>query len=167
MRSTRPAAPVRQRCLRKRESLPERRRQTLHDSILSFRVSHRRPDPGAYDPKAPPAPYAALAKVQWERTGKEGLLLLIKPRVNFTEPPELLAYRQREAGRDFPQQATLDQFFDEEQWEAYRRFGQVVGDRIFGESTGWAPARLIREIVPEPPGRGKQAPATGGEDADA
>ena len=127
----------------------------------------RRPDPGAYDPKAPPAPYAALAKVQWERTGKEGLLLLIKPRVNFTEPPELLAYRQREAGRDFPQQATLDQFFDEEQWEAYRRFGQVVGDRIFGESTGWAPARLIREIVPEPPGRGKQALATGGEDADA
>lgn len=92
--------------------------------------------------------YAALAKIRYDLDGatplgdtSDGMLLLIKPRLNFTEPPELLAYRNREAGQDFPQQTTLDQFFDEEQWEAYRRFGEHVGTALFAKRKGsWSPA---------------------------
>ncbi|WP_199797785.1 patatin-like phospholipase family protein [Porphyrobacter sp. TH134] len=119
---------------------------------------------GAYEELAspPPAeeaerkgkamPYAALARIRYdidlarpageaEPDGPhEGLLILIKPRLNFAEPPELLAYRKREGGKDFPQQSTLDQFFDEEQWEAYRRFGEIVGEGLFADVLGkWTP----------------------------
>ena len=31
---------------------------------------------------------------------------------------------------DFPDQSTADQFFDEEQFEAYRELGYVIGDRM-------------------------------------
>jgi hypothetical protein len=94
----------------------------------------------------PAGPYAALAKISYTRKMRhdapsEGVMLLIKPRLNFSEPPELLAYKRREAGVHFPQQTTLDQFFDEEQWEAYRRFGEVVGARLF-DSDIWIPSLL-------------------------
>ena len=41
----------------------------------------------------------------------------------------------------FPQQPTADQFFDEAQWESYRKLGRTVTQRVFGEGTGpalWA-----------------------------
>jgi len=112
-----------------------------------------------------PAPYAALARLTYgldredvpdhedgaiDPAAPGPLLLLIKPRLTFAEPPELLAYRRREAGSAFPQQSTLDQYFDEEQWEAYRRFGEVVGHRLFASpATGWCPARHVRgEAMP-------------------
>lgn len=103
-----------------------------------------------------PMPYATLARIEYDldlrglksakgnATPKEGLLILIKPRLNFSEPPELLAYRKREVGTGFPQQTTLDQFFDEEQWEAYRRFGEIVGERIFDDAPGtWTPSQAL------------------------
>lgn len=114
-------------------------------------------------------PYAALARITYDiddrslardfsaPDGKEpaqGLLMLIKPRLNFTEPPELLAYQRREAGAMFPQQTTLDQFFDEEQWEAYRRFGEIVGEHLFRESrSAWSPAAALRGTVPASEGQ--------------
>ena len=75
-------------------------------------------------------PYAALARIEYD-DDSTGWLMLVKPRLSFGEPPELLAYQARSGGRDFPQQTTLDQFFDEEQWEAYRRLGELVGDALF------------------------------------
>lgn len=93
------------------------------------------PDDTAGEPRAPATHHAPAT----------GMLLLIKPRLNFTEPPELLAYQRREKGRDFPQQTTLDQVFDEEQWEAYRRFGEVVGERLFAASgAAWSPAAALQ-----------------------
>lgn len=125
-----------------------------------------------------PMPYAALAQLRYDidtvdyptyvdgtiDPAKPGpLLLLIKPRLNFTEPPELLAYQRTENGREFPQQTTLDQFFDEEQWEAYRRFGEVVGLRIFeAAAAGWTPHdHIVSPGTPggtPPPGPGSTAP---------
>jgi hypothetical protein len=32
---------------------------------------------------------------------------------------------------DFPQQTTVEQFFDEAQWESYRRLGQHIAERVF------------------------------------
>jgi hypothetical protein len=31
---------------------------------------------------------------------------------------------------DFPQETTIDQFFDEAQWESYRRLGLHTGHRV-------------------------------------
>ena len=39
---------------------------------------------------------------------------------------KLLGYKG--ANRDFPDQSTADQFFDEEQFEAYRELGYVIAD---------------------------------------
>lgn len=99
-------------------------------------------------PAEPGGPIAALATIDYgkDETGKvlpPGLLLLVKPRVAFTEPPELLAYQRRQPA--FPQQTTGDQYFDEEQWEAYRRLGELSGERLFPEArasgmTGWLPS---------------------------
>lgn len=58
------------------------------------------------------------------------LLLVIKPRLTADAPLDLLHYQATHA--DFPQESTLDQFFDEAQWESYRKLGAVSGDRIFG-----------------------------------
>lgn len=108
-------------------------------------------------PEERTGPYATLARIRYARTEggpKVGTLMLIKPRLNFSEPPELLAYRRREAGAAFPQQTTLDQFFDEEQWEAYRRFGEVVGDRLFGPAADagpWSPGETLRGAQPARP----------------
>lgn len=93
----------------------------------------------------PGGPIAALAHIEY-RCGKKATLLLIKPRLTFNEPPELLAYYTRAGGTDFPQQTTGDQFFDEEQWEAYRRLGELCGEKLFAEPkpdhSGWMPARF-------------------------
>jgi hypothetical protein len=90
-------------------------------------------------------PYAAMARIVYD-DGTKGWLMLVKPRLTFEEAPELLAYQARAAGRQFPQQTTLDQFFDEEQWEAYRRLGEVVGDTLFApvDESGTAAARRAK-----------------------
>ena len=58
------------------------------------------------------------------------ILLLIKPRLIDQAPLDLHQYQSQHA--EFPQQSTGDQFFDEAQWESYRKLGVVMGDRIFG-----------------------------------
>jgi len=94
----------------------------------------------------PGGPVATLADIEYKKSGQTGTLLLIKPRLTFTEPPELLAYHGRPGGREFPQQTTGDQFFDEEQWEAYRRLGEYCAEKLFVPPTGlpghWLPHDL-------------------------
>ncbi|MEP6935762.1 MAG: hypothetical protein ABI988_17785, partial [Nitrospirota bacterium] len=41
---------------------------------------------------------------------------------------------------EFPQETTLDQFFDEAQWESYRKLGTHIGDQLFAaipDLQGW------------------------------
>jgi len=94
------------------------------------------------DAARPGGPIAALARLTY-RSGAEGLLLLVKPRLTFREPPEVLAYSARSDCSDFPQQSTGDQFFDEVQWEAYRRLGELAGLALFqppqGAKSRWTP----------------------------
>ena len=56
--------------------------------------------------------------------GDTGTLLVLKPSLIGSEPPDILQYRARNA--KFPHQSTGDQFFDEAQWESYRRLGLHV-----------------------------------------
>lgn len=60
---------------------------------------------------------------------KDGMLVLIKPSLPRlqNEPPDILNYAERNS--PFPQQTTTDQFFDEGQFESYRRLGVFCADQ--------------------------------------
>ncbi len=101
------------------------------------------------DPSSPPAPkkedrrkrlwvesldetlslaHAALAKVNYEN-GDVSTLLYIKPTLIGDEPADVRRYHTEHPA--FPHESTADQFFDEAQWESYRRLGEHIADKIF------------------------------------
>lgn len=65
--------------------------------------------------------------------GDTGTILVFKPTIVGTEPPDVLQYRAR--NHQFPHQSTGDQFFDEAQWESYRRLGQHAARIAFSAIT--------------------------------
>jgi len=65
-------------------------------------------------------------------------IVLLKPALGDWAPEDVREYGA--AHPTFPQQSTLDQFFDEAQWESYRALGLAVGRRVFGG----AGARLLQ-----------------------
>ena len=60
------------------------------------------------------------------------LLLLLKPTVCGDEPADVLNYHS--AHDAFPQESTADQFFDEAQWESYRKLGELIAGALFREN---------------------------------
>ena len=74
-----------------------------------------------------------------------GVFVYIKPTLLGREPRDVLQYAA--ANPAFPHQTTLDQFFDESQFESYRRLGEWAieaicgaprGDMTFGDFLGCA-----------------------------
>lgn len=61
--------------------------------------------------------------------GKTTLLIVIKPRLIKDAPLDIVQYHS--ANPTFPQQSTTDQFFDDAQWESYRKLGVLIGSKIF------------------------------------
>jgi hypothetical protein len=59
---------------------------------------------------------------------EDGVLLYIKPSLNQNEPADVANYAALNA--DFPHQSTGDQWFDEPQFESYRRLGVHIIDEI-------------------------------------
>jgi len=55
----------------------------------------------------------------------KGTILFFKPVLTGDEPADVLQYRTR--NRAFPHETTSDQFYDEAQWESYRRLGEHAG----------------------------------------
>lgn len=83
-----------------------------------------------------------------ERTGT---LIVVKPNHAARVSADVLQY-----GLDndaFPQQSTADQWFDEQQWESYRRLGCISGDSLFdGEgAVGDLAAFFTRKGAPPEP----------------
>jgi hypothetical protein len=70
--------------------------------------------------------------------GDVGVLLLFKPTLTGSEPPDIAQYSARSSA--FPNESTGDQFYDEAQWESYRRLGEHAADTAFafldGAGTG-------------------------------
>jgi hypothetical protein len=60
--------------------------------------------------------------------GTRGLLLVVKPNLLGDEPSDVLQYWANHPS--FPQEPTSDQFFDEAQWESYRRLGEHTGEDL-------------------------------------
>jgi hypothetical protein len=64
------------------------------------------------------------------RDGTTGTLLMFKPTMVGNEPAEVSQYKSRNPV--FPHESTGDQFYDEAQWEAYRRLGEHAARAAFG-----------------------------------
>jgi len=70
-------------------------------------------------------------------SGDRGIILLVKPTLVGNEPDDVLQYRTRNTA--FPHESTGDQFYDESQWESYRRLGLHAARTIFrfAQSRPW------------------------------
>jgi hypothetical protein len=75
--------------------------------------------------------HSALCRICYP-DGSIGLLLYMKLSVTGNEPELIRRYRTMHP--DFPHQTTLDQFFDEEQVEAYRQLGVHVASGMFSRA---------------------------------
>lgn len=87
--------------------------------------------------------HATIARVTYPGTQKQSTILFIKPGITDDLPPDLVNYQRSK--KDFPQQSTLDQFFDEAQWESYRKLGECIASRVFDPSpdgTKWFPGKM-------------------------
>lgn len=92
---------------------------------------------------------------EWKRRdelARTGVVVLLKPAITSRdEPADIRQYKLENSL--FPQQTTVDQWFDEAQFESYRRLGEVCAGTLLKElkSPGvpYAPdavAKLIREV---------------------
>jgi len=74
--------------------------------------------------------YAVLGKIHYDDTNL-GWLVYIKLAFTGEEPGYVLDYRRQ--NREFPHQSTGNQIYDEAQFEAYRRLGEVAAESLFRE----------------------------------
>jgi hypothetical protein len=72
--------------------------------------------------------YSAVGRVIYP-DAPEGTLIYLKPRLTGEEPADLQNYKLTHPG--FPHQPTKDQWFDESQFESYRRLGHWIGKSVF------------------------------------
>jgi hypothetical protein len=80
--------------------------------------------------------HAMMCRVHYPEAGDipagQGLLVYIKLSVTGNELEMIKRYRILHP--DFPHQTTLDQFFDEEQFEAYRQLGVHIAEGLFARA---------------------------------
>jgi hypothetical protein len=61
--------------------------------------------------------------------GPHGRLIYLKSSLTGNEPADVLGYHRRVPA--FPHESTADQWFDESQFESYRRLGLHIGEHVF------------------------------------
>ena len=83
---------------------------------------------------------ALLYRVTYPEGGRPRWLIVVKPRLIAGAPLDVWQYKQQSA--TFPQESTTDQFFDEAQWESYRKLGLEIGTLIFRDHG----AQLIEQL---------------------
>jgi len=69
--------------------------------------------------------HVAVGTISYDPRGDQkdtGILIYLKPTLTGDEPCDITQYRTR--NEDFPHESTGDQFYDEAQWESYRRLGE-------------------------------------------
>jgi hypothetical protein len=64
------------------------------------------------------------------RDNRTGTIIVVKPTLTGDETVDVRQYGFKNAS--FPQQSTADQWFDESQFESYRRLGQLSIEHLFG-----------------------------------
>jgi hypothetical protein len=73
-------------------------------------------------------------------------IILLKPRLVDALPIDVLQYANTHL--DFPQETTADQFFNEAQWESYRKLGLTIGRRVFEGEAGAALWKYLQLELP-------------------
>jgi len=63
--------------------------------------------------------------------GEKGILFYIKTTMTGNEPEYISTYRRKSP--TFPDETTADQFFVEDQFECYRKLGNIAGNEVFSE----------------------------------
>jgi hypothetical protein len=73
----------------------------------------------------------AIGTIEYPGVPREqfGVIVYVKSTLTRGLPGDLYGYKAR--NNDFPHQTTLDQFFDEEQFEAYRELGYRLASQLF------------------------------------
>jgi len=74
----------------------------------------------------------AIGTIHYSRVdpgAPDGVLLYLKPSLSGDEPVDVLEYAAHH--EQFPHEPTSDQFFDESQFESYRRLGEHVAEEVF------------------------------------
>jgi hypothetical protein len=68
--------------------------------------------------------HVAVGTIHYDTLGgtDKGTIIYFKPTLVGDEPTDVTQYRSRNAR--FPHESTADQFYDEAQWESYRRLGE-------------------------------------------
>ncbi|WP_155256363.1 hypothetical protein [Mesorhizobium loti] len=92
--------------------------QTIQSGALA--VTPSKPN-GAKGPPGPHGPHAAIGVIQYDDDDEPGVLIYIKSSLSGDENDYILDYMRRNP--TFPHETTVDQFFNEEQFEAYRALG--------------------------------------------
>jgi len=94
--------------------------------------------------------HVAVGRIRYGQPNDTGLLLYFKPTLTGDEPCDIAQYKTR--NREFPHESTTDQFYDEAQWESYRRLGEHAVEEAFG----FLKAQPRKEAKPKP-GQGPEA----------
>jgi hypothetical protein len=88
--------------------------------------------------------FGAVANITYHG-GETGLLLYLKPWLPDNLAADILAYWA--AHDDFPHQSTVDQFFQESQFESYRHLGaRIVGDAFAGAEV-FPPGEKLQRVL--------------------
>lgn len=91
-------------------------------------AEHAKEEGSRFGPYATPGSMHYLPRPSRPENFPRSAFMLIKPRNCGSEMPNMLAYAKQ--NRQFPQ-TTAVQSFDEQQWDAYFRLGELIGDRLF------------------------------------
>jgi hypothetical protein len=102
----------------------------------------------------------AVGRIKYDDGTPDGFLLYVKASMTGDEPDYVLDYERRYPL--FPHESTGDQFFSEEQMEAYRALGFHAMERALDpEGSGWAIARpetsIFKSAPPSTSSRGAPA----------
>jgi hypothetical protein len=94
--------------------------------------------------------HALLARIHYLDTNEFCWLLMIKPSLMGDESMDVLQYQRTHPL--FPQEPTSDQYFDEAQWESYRKLGEHIGTELFtppagSAAQGWSPSQFAPPVV--------------------
>ena len=90
---------------------------------ISIDVAPLRPGPDGMAKQ-----HVAIGAIHYSETDR-GILLYVKPSLTGNEPPDILQYKSRNSA--FPHESTGDQFYDEAQYESYRRLGLHAAGEVF------------------------------------
>lgn len=75
--------------------------------------------------------HVAIGTIHYDQIGgmDKGIIIYLKPTLTGDEPYDVQQYRSR--NHSFPHESTGEQFYDEAQWESYRRLGQHCIETAF------------------------------------